>query len=110
MNFDELTIGQAKEIKAMLGGEVRAPLERKRVILVVDRGWIFAGDQTATADGYVRLSRAVHVFRWESVGFAQMIKDVESDSSKHDIRKCDDVEVPRGSVIFRVPVSGEWGL
>jgi hypothetical protein len=78
-----------------------------RAILVVDRGWIFAGDATETADGHIRLDRAVHVFRWESIGFAKMIEDWKSP--KVDLRSVAPVEVPKGSVIFRVPVSADWG-
>lgn len=71
MNLDEMTVGQLREVAKLargLGGECatkgKAKLEEKRVILVVDRGWIFAGDQTTTSGGYVRLTNALHVFRW----------------------------------------------
>ena len=114
MNIDELTVGQLKEITKLAGGlgckttKKAAPkLEEKRVVLVVDRGWIFAGDQTLTSDGYIRLTNAVHVFRWESIGFAKMLEDWTS--SKVDIRKIADAEVPRESVIFRIPVPEGWG-
>lgn len=88
--------------KTEAGGNV------KRVVLVVDRGWIFAGDISTTEDGYLRLDRAVHVFRWESLGFAKMVTDWTS--SKVDLRPCEPVEVPADSVIFRVPVEADWGL
>lgn len=82
--------------------------DTNRVILVIDRGWIFAGDLGAAEDGYFRLTNAVHVFRWESIGFARMVEEWKSD--KVDLRKVTDVEVPAGSVIFRVPVPTGWGL
>lgn len=82
--------------------------EKNRVVLVVDRGWIFAGDATKTADGYVRLDRAVHVFRWNGIGFAMMVQEWKSD--KVDLRRCEPVEVPAAAIVFRVPVSDEWGL
>jgi hypothetical protein len=113
MNLDELTVAQVKEIaklaKGLSGGcKPSAKLEEKRVVIVVDRGWIFAGDQTVTSDGYIRLSNAVHVFRWESIGFAKMIENWRDP--KVDLRKVADVELPRDSVIFRVPVPSGWGL
>lgn len=114
MNIDEMTVGDLKQITKLakgLGGcatKKVAPLEQKRVILVVDRGWIFAGDQTVTSDGYIKLTNAVHVFRWESMGFPKMVEDWKSD--KVDLRKVSDVEVPKDSVIFRVPVPEGWGL
>lgn len=112
MNFDELTVAQVKEISRLahgIGSKKAAPkLEAKRVVVVVDRGWIFAGDQSLTADGYIKLSSAVHVFRWESMGFAKMIEDWKN--AKVDLRKVADVELPRDAVIFRVPVAADWGL
>ena len=79
-----------------------------RAVIVVDRGWIFAGDAEQTADGYIRLERAVHVFRWESIGFAKMLEDWKS--SRVDLRPCSNVELPLDAVIFRVPVEASWGL
>jgi len=76
-----------------------------RAVIVVDRGWIFAGDVTRE-DGRIRLSRAVWVFRWESCGFAKVIED----PSNADIRPIDDIDMPAGAEIFCVPVSDDWGL
>jgi len=116
MDIDGLTVGQLKEITALARGigcetspkATKAKLEEKRVVVVVDRGWIFAGDQSTTSDGYIKLTNAVHVFRWESMGFAKMIEDWKN--TKVDLRKVADVELPRDAVIFRVPVPKEWGL
>lgn len=76
-----------------------------RAVIVVDRGWIFAGDVTRE-DGRIRLTRAVWIFRWESCGFAKVIED----PSKADIRPMADVDIPAGAEIFCVPVSDQWGL
>ena len=116
MNIDELTVGQLKEITKLASGIGCAPktatskakLEEKRVIVVVDRGWIFAGDQTVTSDGYIKLTNAVHVFRWESMGFAKMVET--GKGPKVDLRPVADVEIPKDSIIFRVPVPEKWGL
>jgi hypothetical protein len=78
-----------------------------RAVIVVDRGWIFAGDVTEK-DGRIYLSRAVWVFRWESVGFAAVVADPKG--SKADIRPIDDLDIPKGSEIFRIPVGDDWGL
>jgi hypothetical protein len=75
-----------------------------RAVVVVDRGWIFAGDVTRK-DGRIRLSRALHVFKWESIGFAKMVETV-----KADLRPITDVDIPEGAEIFCVPVSENWGL
>lgn len=115
MNVDELTVGQLKEITKLASGLGCGPkskaspkLEEKRVVVVVDRGWIFAGDQTVTSDGYILLRNAVHVFRWESMGFAAMI--AQGKGPKVDLRPVADVEIPKDSIIFRVPVDAKWGL
>lgn len=76
-----------------------------RAIIVVDRGWIFAGDVTREG-GRIKLSRALHVFKWESVGFAGIIEN----TSKADLRKIADVDIPEGAEIFCVPVHESWGL
>ena len=75
-----------------------------RAVVVVDRGWIFAGDVTRE-NGRIRISRAVHVFRWESIGFAKMV-----DTAQADLRPISDVDMPEGAEIFSVPVHDQWGL
>jgi hypothetical protein len=79
-----------------------------RAVVVVDRGWIFAGDLTEE-NGRIRLSRAVWVFRWESIGFNGVLRDPRS--SKVTLRQLDhDVDLPVDAEVFRVPVSEDWGL
>ena len=75
-----------------------------RAVVVVDRGWIFAGDVTRE-NGRIRLSRALHVFKWESIGFAKMVETAEAD-----LRPIADVDIPEGAEIFAVPVEDQWGL
>ena len=75
-----------------------------RAVVVVDRGWIFAGDVTRE-DGRIKLSRAIHVFKWESIGFAKMV-----ETEKADLRPIADVDMPAGAEIFCVPVSDNWGI
>ena len=81
--------------------------EKNRVVIVVDRGWIFAGDVTES-NGRILLTRAVWVFRWESIGFAKVLEDPKH--SKIDIRPISNVDIPVGSEVFRIPVSDDWGL
>jgi hypothetical protein len=89
-----------------INGVTYAPVKKgNRAVVVVDRGWIFAGDVTEH-DGRIRLSRAVWVFRWESCGFAAVI----DDPSKADIRPHADLDISARAEIFRIPVADEWGL
>ena len=76
-----------------------------RAVVVIDRGWIYAGDVTRE-HGRIRLDRCVWVFRWESCGFGAVI----DDPSKADIRKHAAIELPEGAEIFSVPVHDQWGL
>jgi hypothetical protein len=86
------------------------PVEKQngtRAVVVVDRGWIFAGDVTRE-NGRIRLANALHVFKWEINGFAGLIADPKK--SKADLRAILDVDIPEGAEIFSVPVQDRWGL
>ena len=78
-----------------------------RAVIIVDRGWIFAGDVTEENDK-IKLSRAIHIKRWESIGFDGMIAN--PNSNKVQIANISDIEIPKQSEIFRVPVKENWGL
>ena len=97
--------------EVIIDGEVFVPKNRaigNRAVVVVDRGWIFAGD-VRRENGRIYLSRAVHVFRWESIGFDGMLANPKSD--KVTIKTLsNDVEIPAGSEIFSIPVGDQWGL
>jgi hypothetical protein len=102
----ELTINGTKYVRADTVRE--QPKPGKRAVVVVDRGWIFAGDvDEESKPGRILLTRVVWVFRWDGVGFAAMI---ENPKSKTDIRKVADVDIPVDSEVFRVPVGDSWGL
>ena len=94
----------------VINGIEYAPIKANkgnRAVVVVDRSWIFAGDVTRE-NGRIRLSRALHVFKWESVGFSGMIDNPKK--AKADLRPIADVDLPEGAEIFCVPVAAEWGL
>lgn len=81
------------------------PTAGTRAVVVVDRGWIFAGDVTRE-NGRIYLKNVAWVFRWESVGFARVIEDPDIA----DIRPFADLDIPSGAEIFSVPVRDNWGL
>lgn len=79
-----------------------------RYVVVVDRGWIFAGDMRRE-NGRIFLSRVVLVFRWDSIVFDGMIANPTSE--KVTLKKMsNDVEIPEDSEIFSIPVGDSWGL
>ena len=80
----------------------------KRAVVVIDRGWIFAGD-VEEANGRIKLSRAVWVFNWQSIGFAAVVANPKQKGV--DIRPMPTpVDVPTDAEIFRLPVEDNWGL
>jgi len=78
-----------------------------RAVVVVDRGWIFAGDVAEVGDRIV-LTRALHVFGWDRLGFPAMLEN--PGSKEVDLRPVKDVVIPLQCEIFRVPVGADWGL
>ena len=93
------------EVEYIRKDSVQTTPTGNRCVVVVDRGWIFAGDVTRE-NGRIKLSRALHVFKWESVGFAGML----DNTKKADLRKIADVDIPEDAEIFCVPVHESWGL
>ena len=102
------TKGEVEMQNMIINGIEYTPVEKQtgiRAIIVVDRGWIFAGDVTRE-NGRIKLSNAVHVFKWVEVGFSGMIENTK----KADLRKIADVDIPAGAEVFCVPVPDGWGL
>lgn len=80
-----------------------------RHVVVIDRGFIIAGD--VTTDDVTKeliISDAIHVFRWESIGFAGVLENPKNN--KVTLMKMPyPAKVPLGSVIFTIPVPENWG-
>ena len=101
--------GELKMQNVIINGVEYAPVIRTsgtRAVVVVDRGWIFAGDVTRE-NGRIRLANALHVFKWEALGFSEMIADPKK--AKADLRPVADVDIPAGAEVFSVPVAEGWG-
>ena len=77
-----------------------------RAVVVVDRGWIFAGDVTRT-EGNLVLGRAVHVRKWSSGWFGGMLENPKGADIGNMTTT---VVIPEASVIFTCPVGDSWGL
>ena len=77
-----------------------------RAVIVIDRGWIYAGD-VEESNGRIVLHNPVWVFNWKSVGFAAVIED----PSQADIRPVKyPIDIPSDAEIYRIPVPADWGL
>lgn len=86
---------------------IKREIVGNRHVVVVDRGWIFAGDMKREK-GRIKLSRALHVFKWNSIGFAKMVE--LGKNNKVDLRPIADVDLPEDAEIFSIPVDETWGL
>lgn len=94
-NINTISINGVDYVRA---DEVQKPIAGTRAVIVVDRGWIFAGDVTRE-NGRIKLSRAVWLFRWESIGFDGVIANPKS--SKATIKPMPNgVDIPEGAEIF----------
>jgi hypothetical protein len=94
----------------VINGVEYAPVKPNgnRCVLVLDRGWIYAGD-VAEENGRIHLSRVVWVFSWNEIGLDGVIANPKSSKAKLR-RMQNDLNIPAGAELFRIPVSAEWGL
>ncbi len=103
MSLQKITLDGVDYVRA---DAVVAP--GKRYVLVLDRGWIVAGD-VEDVGGRIKVTRAVHVRGWDSIGFDGMIAN--SKDSKVRLKAIPNgFDCPSDSEIFRVPVPDTWGL
>jgi len=85
-----------------------APPTGSRHVVVIDRGWIYAGD-LEDKGGRIILTNAVWLFRWVKIGFAAVLEDPLQDGV--DLRPVrQPVDVPAHSEIYRIPVAENWGI
>ena len=105
-NVKKITIDGVEYVRADSVETAAKP--GKRAVLVLDRGWIVAGD-VETVDGRLKVTRALHVRSWSSIGFDGMIA---SPKSSNVVLKPlpNGFDAPVDSEIFRVPVGDDWGL
>lgn len=101
----ELAIDGVRYIRNDL---VTTPITGTRAVLVLDRGWIVAGDVTEK-DGRLKVTRAVHVRSWSNIGFDGMVANPKN--SNVTIKPIPNgFDVPADAELFRVPVADDWGL
>jgi len=105
MDNDTIEINGVQYVRA---DSVQAAPSGDRCVVVLDRGWIFAGTITEDDNGRVRMANVVNVRKWSGVGFEGMIADPKS--SKVEIKKLSaPLDYPIHSELFRVPVPLGWG-
>ena len=106
MNQDKINIDGVDYIRFDL--IPKAPPNGDRYVVVVDRGWIFAGDLKEEKNR-IFLSRAVHVVSWSDIEFGELLENPKSPNF-FLVPMHHDVDLPLESEIFRIPVNDDWGL
>lgn len=105
--LEKLTVNGVTYVKEGSQGAALKP--GKRHVVVVDRGWIFAGDREVREDGTIVLTQAFQVLKWSKNGFAGLCADPTAAGATL-LKMEQPVEIPQDSEIFRVPVGDAWGL
>lgn len=79
-----------------------------RRLVIIDRGWMIAGD-VEERDGMLYLHRPVMLAKFSGTWLDGAISDPQS--SDVTLKKLPGpAEVPFAAVLFRIPVSVDWGL
>lgn len=103
--LQKITLDGVEYIRA---DTITPALTGKRAVLVLDRGWVVAGDVEDT-DGRIKVTRALHIRSWYSIGFDGMIANPKGVNVV--LRPMPNgFDVPADAELFRVPVTDNWGL
>jgi hypothetical protein len=77
-----------------------------RHIVVLDRGWIFAGNLSKDEHHVYTLTDAVNVRKWDSGGFGALSKSATAAGATLD--KCATLRFHETAMMFAVPISSDW--
>lgn len=95
MNIDSLTIGEVKQIRALLGNVEATqsePVNHGFCIAVLDRGFVYVGD-VVTDGRFVKITNARNLRRWGTQrGLGQLA--LEGPLSNTVLDECGDIVAP----------------
>lgn len=77
-----------------------------RHIIVLDRGWIFAGDMSQDEKGVYTVLNCKNVRKWSKGGFGGLTKSAKKSEAVLD--DCEPVRFYSKSMIFCVPIGDDW--
>jgi hypothetical protein len=75
-------------------------------IVVLDRGWIFAGNLSKDDGDIFTLTDAVNIRKWEKGGFGAVSLGAKSAGCTLD--KCASLRFHSNAMIFNCPISEGW--
>lgn len=109
MNIEDMTIGQAREIAAILSGKTSGPeLDVSGFrIAVLDRGFVFVGHcDSKTKPGILIITKCRNIRYWGTKNGLGELRDGPLKETKLD--EVGTVEVPAKSLIFTIPCTREF--
>lgn len=77
----------------------------QRHLVVLDRGWIFAGDVSNENEVLV-IRNALNVRKWQQGGFGALSLGAKRAGAILD--KSEDIYVSQSAVLFMVPIPDSW--
>lgn len=78
-----------------------------RHLVVLDRGWIFAGDMSLKDDVYT-VTNCKNVRKWNKGGFGALSKSASLAGATLD--DCEAIRFKASAMIFAVPIAEEWDV
>src|SRR5208337_2010547 len=109
ISLDELTLGQIKQIQALLPPENSVPktVDHGIKIVVLDRGFVYVGKVSTDSD-WCYISQAQNIRVWGTTkGLGELAADGPLSGTITD--KCGDVQAPLRAVIHMMTVEAtKW--
>jgi hypothetical protein len=106
INVDELTIGQVKQIAALLPAQQAAEqtIDHGLQIVVLDRGFVYIG-YVKTYAGWVHIANAWNIRKWGTTeGLGQLVNGPLADTR---LDRVGNVRLPQHALIHLIAVNGE---
>lgn len=105
INVDELTIGQVKQIAALLPAQqVSETIDHGLQIAVLDRGFVYIG-YVKTHAGWVHITNAWNIRRWGTTeGLGQLVNGPLSGTN---LDRVGNVRLPQHALIHLIAVKEE---
>ena len=108
VTLSTLEVNGVKYVRADSVPAITPPITGNRHVVVVDRGWIFAGDMVRD-NGTITLTNALHLEFWPEGGFSGVIANPKMKGVLLK-KMIVPVVIPEGAEIFSCPVDSKWGL
>ena len=93
-------------IQALEDAVNKKPISGNRNLVVLDRGWIFAGSLTEPTPAKYLLVNVVNIRKWQKGGFGQLSKGAASAGATLD--DAADLQFTASALLFSVPITDGW--